>query len=401
MRKIDDNINKGHGCKFAGDCKSFNHGGLTMNIGLRINHAAGQFMRAGLPGGSTEKHLTGVSAAGKKAAEKASQTPGPSLRMRMAERNAAQSTLPQGKREIVFDSASGTSYDAQRVSRSLASAQKKMKKLQYNFKLISSQIMRAKTSSSAAKAVSSAKRMVAQLRRKRKSGEYDDEELEAAIMHAQAMERVAKKHVKNLQQEERVERGMKAAADPLPEEEREAAEDTFVEDVSESGDDFSEDPSELMSEAMAQIQEELADDIEVISQELSEEMAQLMQEYEDMMSETMEELGGDLLESLSVADTDMEPEDLKALKQKHRAKELQEIAKADAKYLKAIFQKYAADHQQAASGVNRIMGASGGVSGVGGMNSVGGMAPQTAAVSASPSAPSAASAAGGSVDVSV
>lgn len=383
-----------------------------MNIGLRINRATGQFMRAGLPGGSTEKRLTGVSPNAKKSAGESSQMPGPSLRMRMAEMNQAQSTLPQGKREILFDPASGTSFDAQRVSRSAASAQKKMKKLQYNFKLISSQIMRAKTSSSAAKAVSSAKRMVAQLRRKRKSGEYDDEELEAAIMHAQAMERVARKHVKNLQQEERVERGMKATEDPLPEEEREVAEDAFEDAVSEFGDDFSEDPAELteqLSEELAQIQEELSGSMEDISQELSEELAQLMQEYEDMMSETMEDLGGDLLESLSVVDTDMEPEDLKALKQKHRAKEMQEIAKADAKYLKAIFQKYAAERQQAASGVNRIMGgavgATGGVgriiSTVGVVNGGSGAMSQTAASSVSAPASAAVSAEGGSVDVSV
>lgn len=383
-----------------------------MNIGLRINRATGQFMRAGLPGGSTEKRLTGVSPNAKKSAGESSQMPGPSLRMRMAEMNQAQSTLPQGKREILFDAASGTSFDAQRVSRSAASAQKKMKKLQYNFKLISSQIMRAKTSSSAAKAVSSAKRMVAQLRRKRKSGEYDDEELEAAIMHAQAMERVARKHVKNLQQEERVERGMKATEDPLPEEEREVAEDAFEDAVSEFGDDFSEDPEELteqLSEELAQIQEELSGSMEDISQELSEELAQLMQEYEDMMSETMEDLGGDLLESLSVVDTDMEPEDLKALKQKHRAKEMQEIAKADAKYLKAIFQKYAAERQQAASGVNRIMGgavgATGGVgriiSAAGAVNGGSGAMSQTAASSVSAPASAAVSAEGGSVDVSV
>lgn len=369
-----------------------------MNIGLRINHATGQFMRSGLPGSSGEKRLTGISSNAKKSAGESAQMLSPSQRMRMAEMNQAQSALPQGKREIVYDPASGTSFDAQRMSRSAASAQKKMKKLQYNFKLISSQIMRAKTSSSAAKAVSSAKRMVAQLRRKRKSGEYDDEELEAAIMHAQAMERVAKKHVKNLQQEERVERGMKVTEDPLPEEEQTAEEDAFEEAVSGFGDDLLQDPAELteqLSEEMAQIQEELSGSMEDISQELSEEMAQLMQEYQDMMSESMEELGGDLLESLSAVD--MEPEDLKALKQKHRAKEMQEIAKADAKYLKAIFQKYAADRQQAAGGGTGMGGA------VGASGSVGVIAPQASAVSVGVSASASAPAPveGGSVDVSV
>lgn len=375
-----------------------------MNIGRRTSQMPGQLMQPGLFG-SREKNLAGGLAAGKKTAGESPRMPSPSLRMRMVEMNAAQSTLPQGKREIVFDSASGTSYDAQRMSRSLASAEKKMKKLQYNFKLISSQIMRAKTSSSAAKAVSSAKRMVAQLRRKRKSSEYDDEELDAAIVHAQAMERVAKKHLKNVQQEERASRGVQDASQP-EQEEYEAAEDALAEELQDSEADFTEDPAglpEQLAEEMAGLQEELSAGMEDISQELSEEMAQLLQEYEDMLGDAMEELGGDLFDSMSVIDTDMEPEDLKALKQKHRAKEMQEIAKADAKYLKAIFQKYAAERRQAAGGVSRIMGGASQVTG--GVNqvtgSVGVAAPQAAAAGAAVSVSGAVPSGGGSVDVSV
>lgn len=226
-----------------------------MNIGIRINPATGQLLRPGLPGNGTKNQKLGV-AAGKKTADASSQTLSPTMRMRMAEMNAAQSTLPQAKREVVFDAASGTTYDAQRMSRSAASAQKKMKKLQYNFKLISSQIMRAKTSSRASQAVSSAKRMVAQLRRKRRSGEYDDEELEAAIAHAQAMERVAKKHVKYLQQEELAERSGQIREEIIPEEEQKPAEADPSKDLSGMTDEFSEDPTELskeFSEEMDQI----------------------------------------------------------------------------------------------------------------------------------------------------
>lgn len=369
-----------------------------MNIGIRINPATGQFMRAGLPGGSAGKQISGVSATEKKGPGVSSQTLSPSLRMRMAEMNAAQSTLPQAKREVVYDPVSGTTFDAQRMSRSAASAQKKMKKLQYNFKLISSQIMRAKTSSSASRAVSSAKRMVAQLRRKRKSGEYDDEELEAAIAHAQAMERVAKKHVKYLQEEERAERGAGICEAELPEKEQK-----MTEDMSGLSDEFSEDSAEILkeiSEQMEQIQQELAESLEEIPEELAEEMTQLMQEYTDMMSETMEELSGELLESVSGFDTDIDPEDLKALKQKHRAKEMQEIAKADAKYLKAIFEKYAADRRQAASGVSQVMGTMNRMSGMGGVISVSSM-PQTASVSAPATASASVPTEGSSVDVSV
>lgn len=374
-----------------------------MNIGIRINPATGQFMRPGLSGSSTGRQISGLAAVGKKTADVPSQGLSPTLQMRMAEMNTAQSTLPQAKREVVYDAASGTTFDAQRMSRSAASAQKKMKKLQYNFKLISSQIMRAKTSSSAERAVSSARRATAQLRRKRKSGEYDDAELEAAITHALAMERVAKKHVKNLQQEERVERGSKAGESVMSEEEQKIVGNALTEDMPEVPDEFSEDPAETsreFSEQMEQIGQELAENLEEIPEELAEELEQLMQEYRDMMSETMEELGGELLESISVVDTDMDPADLKALKQKHRAKEMREIAKADAKYLKAIFEKYAADRQQAARGVSQVMDGANGTNALGGVFSASGMSQSTSA--GTPATASAVtSAEGNSVDVSI
>ena len=374
-----------------------------MNIGIRVNPATGQFLHSGLPGRSTGKQISGLAVVGKNTPDVSSQGLSPTMRMRMAEMNAAQSTQPQAKREVVFDAASGTTFDAQRMSRSAASAQKKMKKLQYNFKLISSQIMRAKTSSSASQAVSSAKRMVAQLRRKRKSGEYDDEELEAAIGHAQAMERVAKKHVKYLQQEEQAERSGRISEEKLPEEEQEIPEDTSTGDMPGLSDELYEDPAESskeFAEQMEQTLQELAESLSEIPEEFAEEMAQLMQEYTDMMSETMEDLGGDLLEPLSGFDTDMSPEDLKALKQKHRAKEMQEIAKADAKYLKAIFEKYAADRQQAASGVSQVMGRANGTNVPGGVINVSGMS-QTTSACTPPSASAVTSVEGSSVDVSI
>ena len=119
-----------------------------------------------------------------------------------------------------------------------------------------------------------------------------------------------------------------------------------------------------------------------------------------MMSETMEDLGGDLLEPLSGFDTDMSPEDLKALKQKHRAKEMQEIAKADAKYLKAIFEKYAADRQQAASDGSQVMGRANGTNVPGGVISVSGMSQTTSACTPA-SASAVTSVEGSSVDVSI
>ena len=87
---------------------------------------------------------------------------------------------------------------ASRTKTKEASIEKK--KFQYNFKKISSQIIRSKNSVSARKAVQAAKREIMRLKRLKGSGEYDDEELQLAIDHAKSMEKVAKKKVSHLEQ---------------------------------------------------------------------------------------------------------------------------------------------------------------------------------------------------------
>ena len=78
----------------------------------------------------------------------------------------------------------------------------KLKKLKYHYKDISSKIMRSKTSAMARQVVSQAKREVLRLKREKQSGKYDSEEIDAAIVHAKAMERIARKKVKHLEEEE-------------------------------------------------------------------------------------------------------------------------------------------------------------------------------------------------------
>ena len=57
------------------------------------------------------------------------------------------------------------------------------------------------------------------------------------------------------------------------------------------------------------------------------------------MTDMLSEMGLDeLLDIFSSVKQDMDPTDLKLMKIKHRTKELKEIAKADAEYLKAIFE---------------------------------------------------------------
>ena len=87
-----------------------------------------------------------------------------------------------------------------------------LKKLKYQFKNISSKILRSKTSQAAKQAVGQARREIMRLKRQKQNSDSDSdsEEIDAAIAHAQAMERVAKKKAKHLEEEEM----MKAAGTP-------------------------------------------------------------------------------------------------------------------------------------------------------------------------------------------
>ena len=80
-----------------------------------------------------------------------------------------------------------------------------LKSVKYQFKNISSQIVRAKTSTSARQAVGQAEREVLRLKREKMKDGVDTAEIDAAINHAKAMERGARRKVKHLEQEEMAE----------------------------------------------------------------------------------------------------------------------------------------------------------------------------------------------------
>lgn len=202
-------------------------------------------------------------------------------------------------------------------------SQKKTKRLNYNFKEISSQIMRAKTSSSASQAVAKARGKIAMLQRQRRSGEYDEKEVEQAILHAQSMERIARKRVKHLQMEETAKNSGKAY--PTAEE---------------------EDYEKITSEDMVS-----EDSFQLSKEELQELMQELQQAMDEIMRNPEEEISGSELEEAlaEVISGDMDPADLEQLKKKHRADELREIVEADMKYLRALFDKLAKEKQSVSS----------------------------------------------------
>lgn len=186
---------------------------------------------------------------------------------------------------------------------------KKTKKLQYNFKEVSGMVLRAQTSGSARQAVIMAKSKIAILCKKLKTGEYDDKELKSAIMHARQIERVAKKRVKHLQEEEYAKRTCK--------------------------------------KEQTQPEESAVDTAEL------EKLRQEMQELTEKFMEQVQECGdlNEFSEEMLIPGGDMEPEDVDLLKKKHRCAELREIMEADMKYLKAMFERLQKEKADAASGV--------------------------------------------------
>ncbi|MBD5394570.1 MAG: hypothetical protein HDR71_09930 [Lachnospiraceae bacterium] len=225
----------------------------------------------------------------------------------------------------IKDARGGTVATITVTQKDKSKAKSKTKRLQYNFKEVSSQIMKAKTSDGARRAVTKARSKVVLLQRKLKTGEYDDQDLERALIHARKMERIAKKKVKHLREEE------KAEKDGICQEKLEEEEETF--DLEE----MSEEQEPGLSE---------------------QELKELMRELEQLMAESMEELQeasqlDELTEEfVGVVEENMDPEDLELLKKKHRSEELREINDADMKYLKALFDKLEKEKESASNGIH-------------------------------------------------
>lgn len=231
------------------------------------------------------------------------------------------------------------------------------KKLKYQFKDISSQIIRSKTSLSARQVVGQARRELLRLKQEKRSGKYDSEEIEAAINHAEAMERVARKKVRHLEEEEMLKASGGPCQDYVVEDEKEKENKEFnIEDLKEQSDDYisqGEMASEYMSDIdMAELFEEMQlspEDMDMVMADMEDITSELMDEMAEGMRDMLEEMGlGDLEDTVPAHGADMDPEDLKMLKIKHRNKEMKEIVKADSEYLKAVFKHLA---QQRMSGI--------------------------------------------------
>ncbi len=245
-----------------------------------------------------------------------------------------------------------------------AGGKNKKKKLNYNYREISGQLMRAVTSVGARVVMVRAFQKVGTLYRQLRSGNYNEREVERAIAHAEQIAVVAKKRMKHLQEEERLKKGGPCEAEM--EEEAEEAKTQKPEMENTEG-------AELDSEEIERLMEELEATLEEI--------------------ERMEQMG-ELEEAATGLQEDMDPEDLKLLKKKHRSKELKEIMEADMKYLKALFHQLEKERREGASGI--------GGGNNSGSNHNSGVSLEIAGVEMAASMPEMpAEAAGGSIDVSI
>lgn len=232
-----------------------------------------------------------------------------------------------------------------------------LKKLKYQFKSISSKILRSKTSQAAKQAAGQARREIMRLKRQKQNSDSDSEEIDAAIAHAQAMERVAKKKAKHLEEEELAKAaGGICQGDRICEEETKDVQDAEAENAQNEEEMSAEGSADEVSGALSAYEYaadsyDISDYIDLGMDEFYAQAGDFMSEMSDFTSETMQEMSDslrDLMEEMGLdveSDTvvsvnrEMDPADLKMMKIKHRNKEMKDIVKADAEYLKAVFDR--------------------------------------------------------------
>ena len=200
-------------------------------------------------------------------------------------------------------------------SRKKSTAGKLRKRLPYNFKQLSKQIMQAKTSDAARSLVTKARANLSWLYKKLHSGEYGDSEIAAAIIHAAAMERIAKRKVRHLEEEEAAEDGTAMSNAP------------------------GEDDKEELQKGIGE------------NEEFSEEMMrQMMEEIEELEEELSKDMMSELQDMISCAGGERTEEEIEEVKQKHRQDEEKQLTRADLEYLKALFYRLEQEKRQTLAG---------------------------------------------------
>ena len=197
----------------------------------------------------------------------------------------------------------------------------KKRRSDYSFKQISAQVLNAKTSDKASQVRTSIGMKLNLLYKRRKSGEYDEEEIARAILHAEQVLRACKKKEKHLKMEEAAEKHMKESA---IEEQENPVEEAAAKEKEQA----------LEAEEFDALMEKLELDMEEMYEKAEEAV-----EFDEELEELSKAMSGD-----------MEPQDLKQLKLKHRSEEQRDILQADLKYLKALFDRLQAEKESNGKG---------------------------------------------------
>lgn len=229
-------------------------------------------------------------------------------------------------------------------------AKSNISKYKYNYKEVSSRIRSAKTSVSAGQAVIAAKRKVIEIKRKLSNKSDDNEELQAALIHAERMEMAARKKKHNLELEELVSNTMKRdeANEKSEPKVNEAA--SYVEEkISEKEDAIFEEKLKMLEDVIDEVREE---DIQEMSDEMIDKLNEMIESFGEDELQELEEMM-QLAESMEIIDPHMSEEEYNKLKAKHRASENKAIMKADLDYLKAII-KITVESQAKSPGVSLL-----------------------------------------------
>lgn len=253
-----------------------------------------------------------------------------------ADQNSNGADFFSSKSQSILDSSKSYSDSLRNQRQQAKDTSLSLKKLKYQHKSISSKILRAKTSAAAKQAVSSAKREVIKLKRQRLDPDCDKEELEAAISHAKDMERVAQKKARHLELEELA----KATGCVLGESDTEDT--SSLEPDRGNSDENIDEVMDIEDEASSGDSLLEPIDIEETDSDMVEELtSEVMEDLSEGMKEMLEEMGfGEISEDLEVYSGNMSDDDIRKMEIRHRNSEMKDIVKADADYLKTVFEHF-------------------------------------------------------------
>ena len=225
----------------------------------------------------------------------------------------------------------------------------------YNHKKFTNKMKNAKRSQQMTSVLADIRATIADLKAKQATGEYDEEEIAAAILHAELMEAVAMKRMENLETEEMAERKVKREElEELMEGEEEedgplavlSAEDAAAMQEEQETEETLDAEMKAMQEEMQRIQQAMAEQLQAEMEEMTEELTE-----EDPLQAL-----DDMAKVLGAAATT--EEDVDEMKKKHRAAEDMAATRADMEFLKMKFDRLQRQRDALKSGAAGMNGSS-------------------------------------------